>query len=102
MCRFEVAFAALLINNLSSVHSPGANCEKDSCKIFTALNSLFFDKINDTSSCTVEVNFEHINGDSLFVSLEEKKNNPKIKVQLEYVTGYVLKNQQILMCNMHR
>lgn len=29
---FESSFAALLINNLSGQHSPGSNCEEDSCQ----------------------------------------------------------------------
>lgn len=40
--QFEVAFAALLINNMSSLHSPGANWEANSCKGFKSLNQLFF------------------------------------------------------------
>lgn len=40
---FETAFASLLINCLNSVHSPGANCEKDSCQTFKALSKICFE-----------------------------------------------------------
>ncbi|XP_061721631.1 uncharacterized protein LOC133528306 [Cydia pomonella] len=36
--HFEVAFAALLINNLNSLHSPGYNCEKDQGRGFNCLS----------------------------------------------------------------
>ncbi|CAH0726419.1 unnamed protein product, partial [Brenthis ino] len=29
--KFEAAFSTLLVNNISSVHAPGANCEIDDC-----------------------------------------------------------------------
>lgn len=39
---FESSFTALLINNLSGQHSPGSNCEDDSCKIiFNTMECLF-------------------------------------------------------------
>ncbi|KAL0881407.1 hypothetical protein ABMA27_001275 [Loxostege sticticalis] len=94
---FEVAFAALLINNLSSLHSPGANCEYDDCKIFKTLNTLFFDE-PEMSSCTAEVDFEDCNSDDIFVCLSEKRKDPKIRAQLEYVTGYVLKKNYKKKC----
>lgn len=38
---FEAAFASLLIYNLSSMHSPGSNCENDNCINFNSLSKIF-------------------------------------------------------------
>lgn len=88
---FEAAFAALLINNLSGAHSPGSNCEQDSCSVFKSLKTLFFQKAFQTSNINVEIDFDDIINCS-FNNFENKISNPKIKAQLEYVTGYVLRN----------
>lgn len=88
---FDAAFASLLINNLTSNHSPGSNCEMDSATAFKSLNKLFFDN-NVTSSCAqVELNIEHITNHEIIVGLENK-NDPRVKAELEYVAGYVLRN----------
>lgn len=91
---FEAAFASLLINNMSSVHSPGSNCEVDSCSIFKSLKILFF-KTSDRSACTTEVDFEDVDSDHIFKELETKRSDPKIRAQIDYVTGYVLRKLKI-------
>lgn len=87
---FEAAFASLLINNLSSTNSPGSNCEVDKCFNFKSLKELFFKK-PETSSYTSEVDFDDVNSDNIFKKLEIKMENIKIRAQLEYVTGYILR-----------
>lgn len=94
---FEAAFASLLINNLSSVHSPGSNCEVDKCTMFKSLHKIFF-KNPTVSSATSEINFQMIDSDHIFVNINEKNKNPKIKAQLEYVTGYVLRKLNKKTC----
>lgn len=89
---FEVAFASLLIKSVSSVHSPGANCEKDTCSSFSTLKDIFFtNTISENVQSDIDiddVNCDHILG------LDMKKNNPKTMAQLEYVAGYVLRKTQ--------
>lgn len=84
--QFESAFATLLINKLSSVHTPGKNCELDYCN---ALHSLIInDNVEPTSTCTfdfagiLEFNFE---------PLEKKESDPRKIAPLQYVSGYFLK-----------
>ncbi|CAG9137825.1 unnamed protein product, partial [Plutella xylostella] len=88
---FEVAFAALLINNLSSNHSPGANCEKDKCVNIKSLRNIFFENRVASSPVPTEIDFRHITSDDIIVGIQFKKNNPKVIAQLEYVAGYVLR-----------
>lgn len=88
---FEVAFAALLINNLSSNHSPGANCEKDSATAFKSLKRLFFEKKDRPLGCAhCEVEYNHVFNENIITGLENK-TDPRIKAELEYVTGYILR-----------
>lgn len=86
---FEAAYASLLISNFSNTHS-GSNCEVDKCINFKSLKNLFFKK-PETSSYTTEVDFDDVNSDNIFVELEIERQDPKIKAQLEYVTGYILR-----------
>ena len=75
---FEAAYVSLLINNYSNTHSPGSNCELcvDKCIQFKSLKKLF------SSSYTIEVYFDDVNSDSIFVDLEIKGQDPKKKAQL--------------------
>uniref|UniRef100_A0A2A4JPP6 THAP-type domain-containing protein n=1 Tax=Heliothis virescens TaxID=7102 RepID=A0A2A4JPP6_HELVI len=85
---FESSFAALLINNLSGQHSPGSNCEEDSCQvIFKSMGCLFQNTVRDRHPTeNIDIDFNEINYD-----FETKKNNPRLIASLQYVTGYVLR-----------
>lgn len=84
---FESSFSTLLINSLSSVHAPGANCEVDNC--FTLYKSLITGGgSKDPNHCE----FENI-PDITFTPLEEK-NDPRIIGGLQYVSGYLIKSAQ--------
>lgn len=86
---FESAFASLLINNLSSSHSVGSNCEEDDCKIFQSMDYLLKkEDINELTEIN-EIDIDDINCE--IIDFNEKKSNPKIISQLSYVTGYVIK-----------
>ncbi|KAF9405327.1 hypothetical protein HW555_013897 [Spodoptera exigua] len=81
---FEAAYASLLINNFNNTHSPGSNCEVDKCFNLKSLKNLFFKK-PEASSYVMEVDFDD-------------RQDPKIKAQLEYVTGYVLRKLKVKKC----
>lgn len=85
---------ALLINNISSIHSKGSNCEVDTCSVFKSLKKIFFRKDN-IPNYTVEVYFEDINCDNIIEEFEVKQANPKIRASLDYVSGYVLKKLKV-------
>lgn len=87
---FESAFASLLINNLSSNHSVGSNCEEDDCKIFQSMDCLLKKDLNDSISTEINyIDFDDINCE--IIDFNDKRRNPRIISQLSYVTGYVLK-----------
>lgn len=48
--RFESALTTLLVNSLSSVHGPGANCEEDQCN---ALHALVVTKSSEATKSSV-------------------------------------------------
>lgn len=83
--QFEAAFASLMINNLSSVHSRGNNCEADLCN---ALHTLIIKETTSTSSRVfdfgpvLEINFTDI---------EEKEKDPRVIAPLQYISGYFQK-----------
>ncbi|KPJ19999.1 hypothetical protein RR48_01231 [Papilio machaon] len=82
--RFESAFTTLLVNNLSSVHAPGANCEKDSCQV---LKELII-----TSDCKASSTCEIDSIPDVTITPLENKNDPREIGSLEYVSGYFVKN----------
>lgn len=82
---FEAAFATLLVNNLSSVHAPGANCEVDNCY---ALHEVLITGGGSKDQMFFEV--DNI-PDITFTPLEEK-NDPREIGGLQYVTGYFIKS----------
>lgn len=89
---FESSFAALLINNLSGQHSPGSNCEEDSCQtVFKSMESLF-KNAEKQSMPIVTIDLED---EVEYIDFEVKKNNPRILATLQYVTGYLLRKARI-------
>ncbi|XP_063893678.1 uncharacterized protein LOC135117720 [Helicoverpa armigera] len=84
--QFESAFATLLINNISSVHTRG-NCEKDFCD---ALHSLIINENAKTTSTCSSFDFAKI-FDFNFTPLEVKESDPRIIAPLQYMSGYFLK-----------
>ncbi|CAK1588706.1 unnamed protein product [Parnassius mnemosyne] len=83
--QFESAFATLLINNLSSVHTQGKNCENDLC------NALYSFVLNENTKATAtSINIQNILDINL-ESVEMKKNDPRVFAPLQYVSGYFLK-----------
>ncbi|KAJ2938504.1 hypothetical protein O0L34_g12999 [Tuta absoluta] len=82
--KFESAFTTLLVNSLSSVHAPGANCEVDPCN---ALHEV----IITAKDCNyTDCNLQNI-PDITITPLEEK-NDPRQIAGLQYVSGYFVKN----------
>ncbi|RVE51568.1 hypothetical protein evm_003700 [Chilo suppressalis] len=84
--KFESAFTTLLLNNMSSVHALGANCEKDYCDNLHALIITNSDKTMTTCDLT---NIPDID----LLDLEEKKD-PRILGPLQYVSGYFIKQSK--------
>ncbi|KAJ8717781.1 hypothetical protein PYW07_005711 [Mythimna separata] len=82
--RFESAFTTLLVNSLSSVHAPGANCESDNCE---TLHEVLITSggIKEQTNCELS-NIPDIT----FTPLEEK-NDPRVIGGLQYVSGYFVK-----------
>lgn len=85
---FEIAFASLLISNITT-HSPGANCEQDSCStLFKSMRALFKTSLKASEHQDIDLSYmEH----NIFIEYDSKKNDPRKIAQLEYVTGYLLK-----------
>ncbi|KAJ8735757.1 hypothetical protein PYW07_007377 [Mythimna separata] len=83
--RFESAFTTLLVNSLSSVHAPGANCESDNCE---TLHEVLITSggIKEQTNCELS-NIPDIT----FTPLEEK-NDPRVIGGLQYVSGYFVKS----------
>lgn len=47
---------------MSSNHSPGSNCEEDSCKIFKSMDCLLSNKIKERETAeNIEIDYEDIN-----------------------------------------
>lgn len=83
--RFEAAFTTLLVNSLSSVHAPGANCEVDNC---VTLHEVLI----TGGGSKAQTNCELSNiPDITFTPLEEK-NDPRVIGGLQYVSGYFVKS----------
>lgn len=82
---FESAFATLLVNNLSSIHTPATNCENDYA---AALHSFLIPEENKMEVTHHEVDFNDIITTLTPVS---EKNDPKIMAPLIYVSGYIVK-----------
>lgn len=89
---FEAAFASLLVNNLTN-HSTGSNCEPDTGKVFTSLKKIFFSATNETSNHKTSVNLGET--EISITNIDIKMNDVKIRNQLEYVAGYVLRKLRI-------
>lgn len=85
--RFQSAFAALLINSLSSVHAPGNNCEDD---VATALHPLVVENCKSKESQSVDFNYNMIE-DIHLKNLDEKFENIQVKAGLQYCSGYFVK-----------
>ena len=79
--KFESAFTTLLINSLSSVHAPGANCETDKC---VALSNI----IIADSDCKEKVVCDFENIPVISITPLEDKNDPRKMGGLVYVSGY--------------
>ncbi|CAB3253325.1 unnamed protein product [Arctia plantaginis] len=84
---FEAAFSSLLINNLSANHSPGSNCEQDSCTVFQSINNIFFEKSED-NNFLIEIDDDLLLNDNILIDIEIKKRNAKTFAQLQYVAGW--------------
>lgn len=82
--KFESAFATLLINCLSSVNTPGANCESDTC------HALYQVIITNGDKKQTICRIESI-PDIILTPLEEK-HDLRIIGGLQYVSGYFVKN----------
>lgn len=83
---FESSYAALLINNLSGQHSPGSNCEEDSCQtIFKSMKSLF-KNAEKKPMPTVTIDLEN---EVDYIDFEVKKNNPRILATLQYLRNWL-------------
>lgn len=86
--QFASAFATLLINNMSSVHAPGFNCENDNAGSLYALVLNNDYEVNKT--CEVNVN------DIVEINLTPlaSKSDPRVLAPLKYVSGYFIKKSQ--------
>lgn len=84
--KFGSAFTTLLLNNMSSVHAMGANCERDYCDNLHALI------ITDSDETTTTCNLESIPNIEL-TDLKDKKD-PRIIGPLQYVSGYFVKKSK--------
>ncbi|CAG4958186.1 unnamed protein product [Colias eurytheme] len=81
---FEAAFSSLLINSLSSVHAPGANCEVDNCH---ALHVVLI----TSGGCKEQLNCELSEIPDIEFTPLEDKSDPRIVGGLQYVSGYFIK-----------
>lgn len=89
---FEIAFTSLLISNLTGTHSPGHNCEIDSCStLFKSMNDLF--KQTKQKDMLQEVDLTYMQ-ENIFTDFNNKKSDPRILAQLEYVTGFLVRRKK--------
>ncbi|CAB3222553.1 unnamed protein product [Arctia plantaginis] len=87
--KFETAFTTLLVNSLSSVHAPGANCQGDDCY---ALHEVLITGRGSKEQINCELNTIP---DITITPLEDKKD-PREIGGLQYVSGKKSKKPQIL------
>ncbi|CAB3259517.1 unnamed protein product [Arctia plantaginis] len=89
--QFTSAFKTLLINNLTSSHSIGANCEQDDNKALKPLKSL----LNYTEKKSLEQPSDNVNVDSVITRFMQTSdieyNNATSKEAKRYVAGYIIK-----------
>lgn len=85
--QFESAFVTLLINNLSSVHARGKNCEEDLCH---ALHTLVVNKKASEPPATCSFDYADIINLN-FIEIGDKEKDPKKIGPLQYISGYFLK-----------
>lgn len=83
--KFESAFTTLLINSISSVHAPGANCETDNCFALS-------DIIITESDCKANIVCDIEKIPDIIITPLEEKNDPRRIGALQYVSGYFLKS----------
>lgn len=99
--QFIGAFKTLLVNNLTSPHSVGANCEQDDNKaLFKPLKTLLNYKEKRGSQQPTDI----VNVDSVincFMQTSETElinNNTTSKEAKKYVTGYIIKKTIQKIC----
>lgn len=94
--NFISSFKALLINNLTSNHSVGSNCENDDCDgTLDNLKNFLFDEVTleDSTPYPVEVNFE-------IPITEIPSSNPQVTSgSRAYVAGWVVRKIKKLTKN---
>lgn len=97
---FENSFAALLINNLNSIHSAGSICEKDMCsdKMFQSLRNLFFKNKTKITEQPI-IDFNHLDADNIILDFKNKIKDLKVKSNISYVTGFVIKKLKRIFKN---
>ncbi|KAL0820225.1 hypothetical protein ABMA28_006146 [Loxostege sticticalis] len=86
--QFESAYATLLINNLSSVHAQGKNCEMDFCN--SLHNFIIDDAAKAPATCTFDAEifeFQH-------TPIEDKEQDPRIIAPIMYMSGYFVKKSK--------
>ncbi|XP_041968614.1 uncharacterized protein LOC121725650 isoform X1 [Aricia agestis] len=81
---FEAAFSSLLINSLSSVHAPGANCEVDNCHTLHEV-------LITSGACKEQINCELSKIPDIEFTPLEDKSDPRIVGGLQYVSDYFIK-----------
>ncbi|KAI5637212.1 transposase protein domain-containing protein [Phthorimaea operculella] len=83
--KFESAFTTLLVNSLSSVHAPGANCEVDPCN---ALHEVIITAkdCNYNNDCNLQ------NIPDVTITPLEEKNDPRQIAGLQYTLVKFINN----------
>lgn len=84
---FVSSFKTLLINNFTSTHSPGANCEKDDNYALNSLQLFLQENIEDDTNNTNEENITH---DIEKFQFGEEEDEAIINTHA-YITGFIAK-----------
>ncbi|XP_063824571.1 uncharacterized protein LOC135077445 isoform X1 [Ostrinia nubilalis] len=91
---FEASYKALLINNMVSPKSIGANCESDDGYCLQNLKYLFYENIVRPLPKNIIINFDHINMDLTNIDNLIKSQNP-LNIEkcaaAAYCSGWVIK-----------
>lgn len=91
---FQAAYKTLLVNNMVSAHSVGANCEKDQGKCLQSLKYLFKEETKEVQPHQIEIVEEHlflqcINTDELLRS--ESHVDRERCAAIGYCSGWLIK-----------
>ncbi|KAF9405134.1 hypothetical protein HW555_014002 [Spodoptera exigua] len=93
--QFENIYKTLLVNNLCSNHSLGANCEEDTNKMLHNLDVLLMNNPPEPPRNNDDDKIEEICSNDI---LAGGSDNELVSETKKYVAGYVIKKTKTLIC----